>query len=481
MSTAIHTASAGGGSGLLDITRWWWPPLRRREFWVVQVLVFTIAGGHALIEMADLMDLHGATFIPVSLYLLPVVYAALAFGLRGATPTAVWSFVLTIPNVLVLHHGIPALGDLWQATLVLFVGLFIGHRVDRERSARRQVEARELERRVSEERYRGLFEMAADPILLLGSDERIVDANAAAALLLRRSRQGLVGLRIGSISQSLAQILPDDGFETDPREIDGPSGPVWVQPIVVPFNDEAGEAHLLVQLHDVTLVRERQHLVESFARDTVVAREEERRRVARDLHDGPLQSLILLWRNLDGIREPSDAASAAALAHARTRAETTADELRQFSRDLRPSVLDDLGLAPALKAEAQRLRERADLDVTVELSDGASGRLPAEVELTLLRIAQEALRNIERHSAAHRVWVQLEMKPSAYRMSIEDDGVGMTAVPSPAALVASGQLGIVGMLERARLVGATCIVRGTDDGTRVAVTGTRESLNEGDH
>lgn len=478
MSTETHAASGPTRSGALDASAGWWPPLRRREFWVVQLLVFTIAGGHALIETLGIVDLHGATFIPVSLYLLPVVYAGLAFGMRGAMPTAVWAFALTLPNVLALHGGATALGDFWQATLVLLVGLFIGHRVDRERTARRQAEARERERRVSEDRYRGLFEMAADAILLLGSDGRILEANAAAANLLGRGRKALAGLTIGSISQTLARA-PLAGLDADAVMIDGPSGRVWVQPLVVPFNDEAGEAHRLVQLHDVTVVRERQHLVESFARDTVAAREEERRRVARDLHDGPLQSVMLLWRNLDGIEKPPDPASAAALAQARIRAETTADELRQFSRDLRPSVLDDLGLAAALNGEAKQLGERLGVDIQVELSDGTHGRLPVEVELTLLRIAQEALRNIERHASATQVSVQLAITWSAYRMSISDNGVGVGSVPGPAALVARGQLGIAGMQERARLVGATCEVRGTLRGTVVEVTGPRVLAKEG--
>lgn len=440
---------------------------------MVQALVFSIAGGHALIETLDIVDLHGATFIPVSLYLLPVVYAALAFGMRGATPTALWSFVLTIPNVLELHQGIPALGDLWQASLVLFVGLFIGHRVDRERTARRQAEARERERQVSENRYRGLFEMAADAILLLGSDRSILEANAAAADLLERTRQALVGLSIGSISRSLAEALLSDGSEADPVRIERASGPVWVQPIIVPFSDEAGMGRLLVQLHDVTLARERQHLVESFARDTVAAREEERRRVARDLHDGPLQSLMQLWRDLDALGSESFGPDQRDIvADARARAEETADELRRFSRDLRPSVLDDLGLSTALKAEAQAFADRTGLSATTRATGERSGRLPMEIELTLLRIFQEALRNVERHAEARHVTAELEIGSRTYRFTVTDDGVGIGDLPTASALVASGRLGIVGMQERARLVGATCVLRQGSPGTILDVSGT---------
>ena len=80
------------------------PPIDRREFWAVQALVVLIAGGHILIE-ATAGEMHAAlAFIPTSLFLVPVVYAALNFGLHGSLPTALWSALLTVPNVLVFHH-----------------------------------------------------------------------------------------------------------------------------------------------------------------------------------------------------------------------------------------------------------------------------------------------------------------------------------------------------------------------------------------
>ena len=476
MSTGVQVMMAAVRHPSMRGVRRWWPPFRRREFWVVQVLVFSIAGGHAMIELSPIVELHGASFIPVSLYLLPVVYAALAFGKRGAAPTAVWSFLLTVPNVLAWHQGLSAVGELWQAILVLSIGLFIGEWVDRERTARRQAEARERDRRASEERYRSLFEMAADAVLVLDDSGRILEANAAATTLFGMSVAQLTGTRVDSISSGLSAALASGrAAERQPVALEREGHRLWIQPFTVPCGDEPGGARLLVQLHDVTLEQERQHLLETFARDSVSAREEERRRVARDLHDGPLQSLMLLWRNLAEVGQPTDRRAAAALLEARSRAETTADELRRFSRDLRPSVLDDLGLGPALKAEATRLVPDVGVELQVESSGAWTGRLPMEIELTLFRIAQEALRNIERHAAATRVSMRLEVEPDAYRLSIADDGVGIGSIPRATALVAAGRLGIVGMQERARLVGASCEVRSTAHGTLVEVSGPRSS------
>jgi PAS domain S-box-containing protein len=450
----------------------WWPPVHRREFWVTQALVIGIAVGHALNEWLEVVALHGAEFLPVSLYLLPVVYAALSFGIRGAAPTAAWSVLLTIPNIVIWHEGFGALGELWQASLVLALGLFIGARVDRERTARLQVEARERERRASEDRYRGLFEAAADAILLLDGAGVIQEANSAAIELLAQPQDKLQDTRVSDVDPHLGRAL--DSAANDPSEpvqIDRATGTVWVQPVTVPFRDAEGRRRVLVQLHDVTLARERQHLLESFARDTVAAREEERRRVARDLHDGPLQSLMLLWRSLDVPGSSVETDPSGVLAEARARAEEAADELRRFSRDLRPSLLDDLGLASALKAEAMALADQSGLDVTFRATGATGRRLPMEIELTLLRICQEALRNVERHAQATHVHVQLDVQPEEYRLLVEDDGIGMGSLAPTSKRIGAGRLGLVGMQERARLVGANCTVRDSYPGTTVEVRG----------
>lgn len=445
------------GTKWISWVRSWWPPLGRREFWIVQSLVLAIALGHALAELTAIVDLHGADFLPVSLYLLPVVYAALNFGMRGAAPTAIWSFVLTLPNVALLHEGAGALGELWQASLVVGVGLFVGHRVDRERQARQDAESRERERRASEARYRGLFDVAADAILLLDQHGQILEANAAALALLERPMGALRGTNVEQLNSAIWQAVRVGGTSGTPLQVERAAGRTWVQPVAVPFRDADGRTRVLAQLRDVTPALERQQLLESFARRTDAAREEERRRVARDLHDGPLQSLMLLWRSLDAVDDPTRGADDHVLVEARRRAEEVADELRRFSRDLRPSILDDLGLAPALKAEAAALADRAEIDVEFEFV-GDQHRLPMEVELTLLRICQEALRNIERHAGAKHAAVRLELGADSYRLLVTDDGIGVSTLPIAPDLIAAGRLGVVGMQERARLVGATCSI-----------------------
>ncbi|HSM38978.1 MAG TPA: histidine kinase, partial [Candidatus Limnocylindrales bacterium] len=364
------------------------------------------------------------------------------------------------------------LGELWQAALVLSMGVFIGSRVDRERQARNEAETRERERRASEDRYRGLFDVAADAILLMDPAGRILEANPASAALLDLPAGQLRGTRLPEQFPKLWRALTSgSGTGSSPLAMAVGTHQTWVQPLTVQFDDADGQPRLLAQLHDVTLARERQHLLETFARDTISAREEERRRVSRELHDGPLQSLMLLWRSLDALEQPAQGDGRSVVQDARKRAEEAADELRRFSRDLRPSLLDDLGLASALKAEASAHQARTGIAVEFELAGTKDVRLPMEVELTLLRICQEALRNVERHAAAKHVRVRLQVRSDGYRMTVKDDGVGIDSLPSPTALVRDGRLGVVGMMERARLVGAECQIGSDNSGTTVEVMG----------
>jgi signal transduction histidine kinase len=206
-----------------------------------------------------------------------------------------------------------------------------------------------------------------------------------------------------------------------------------------------------IVLRDVTSSYEREQGLEHIVREALADREEEQRRIARNLHDGPLQSVMQLWRRLDSMATAVPDSERQSVVEARGAASTVADELRQVSRELRPSVLDDLGISAAVRSEAESLEQRAGIAVSVRVS-GKTRRIEEDVELALLRITQEAVRNIERHSDASRVDIYLEFERARIRLVISDDGVGLHPVPSASRLLAQGHLGLIGMQERARLV-----------------------------
>lgn len=190
-----------------------------------------------------------------------------------------------------------------------------------------------------------------------------------------------------------------------------------------------------------------------YVRRITRAQENERRRIARELHDDTIQGLIDLSRRLDalatsveGIPEPATER----LEQIHQRIEDLLQSVRRFSRDLRPSVLDDLGLLPALEGLLAELRADG-LSAELEIS-GTPRRLSAEVEPELFRIVQEALNNIKRHSRASEVLITVEFRSGRVRVTIQDDGIGFELLGSTGDFAATGRFGLLGMEERVQLL-----------------------------
>ena len=189
--------------------------------------------------------------------------------------------------------------------------------------------------------------------------------------------------------------------------------------------------------------------------------------MAHELHDGPLQSLVLLSRQLDALDEGGD--DDGVLEDAREIIDDTAAELRRLSRTLRPPILDDLGLVAALRSEASAFARRSGMEARFEVI-GQVRPLPQDAELLLLRVAQESLHNAERHSAAASVDVTLSYEPECTALVVADDGQGIGAVPSATTLLARGKLGLLGIQERVRLANGTLdISPRPGGGTKVSV------------
>lgn len=429
------------------------PPVRQRAFWAVQVLTFAIALLHTVLlrnGFPEALDL-----VPGSLFYIPVVYAALKFGVRGAIPTAIWSTVLLAPDLVLTHEGLARLGVLWQSAILIAIGAFVGLAVDRERDARQAAETREAARLASERRYRALYDRAADAVLVVDDRGRIEEANAAAARLVDVDPAAMRGRSLPEIvGPDLAEDLLSGSTKTGPRPLPGKEGgsPVWVQAVGasrLTGEGEGGGSQVIVR--DVTLAYEREQGLEGYARHAIAAREEERRRMAHELHDGPLQSLVLLSRKLDALDERGDDI---VLEDAHEIIDETAAELRRLSRALRPPILDDLGLLAALRSETTAFERRSGIEAQFEVT-GEIRSLPHDTELLLLRVAQESLHNAERHSGAASVQVSLAYEPDAAALVIADDGRGMGAVPKATTLLANGKLGLLGIQERVRLADGT--------------------------
>ncbi|MCX6033002.1 MAG: sensor histidine kinase [Chloroflexi bacterium] len=201
--------------------------------------------------------------------------------------------------------------------------------------------------------------------------------------------------------------------------------------------------------------------IETLTRRLLDAQEAERRRIARELHDEVGQALTAVKINLQAAgRTPGAEAIAPQLDESIKIIERTLQQVRNLSLDLRPSLLDDLGLVAALRWYVDRQGQRAGI-ATRFIAEPADPRLRAEIETACFRLVQEALTNVVRHAQAHSVTVELRQVGAGLRLRVRDDGHGFD-VPAALARAARGEsLGLLGMQERVALLDGQIVIRST--------------------
>jgi len=191
------------------------------------------------------------------------------------------------------------------------------------------------------------------------------------------------------------------------------------------------------------------------------AQEEERKRIARELHDDTAQVLSSLSRQLDNfIRKKHGFASNEVLflKDLQTQLNRGLQSMQRFVQNLRPSLLDDLGLIPAVRSLVKSLQESDGIGAELKIL-GGERRFPPEVEVLLFRIVQEALNNIRRHAHASEAQVAMEFDGDEVKVTISDNGHGFELRGDVDDLPRIGKLGLAGMQERARLLGGTLEVK----------------------
>lgn len=190
------------------------------------------------------------------------------------------------------------------------------------------------------------------------------------------------------------------------------------------------------------------------------AQEEERRRLARELHDDTIQALIALKQRvqLTQLAAPHTAPESAALLEIASLTEQTIENLRRLTRALRPIYLEDLGLVTALEMLARETGQALNIPVEFQ-RQGVEKRLGSAAELALYRMAQEAFSNIARHAQASQASLKINFSPEAVMIDVTDDGKGFTVPKSPSEFAPAGHYGLLGLHERAELIGAALEIR----------------------
>lgn len=218
--------------------------------------------------------------------------------------------------------------------------------------------------------------------------------------------------------------------------------------------------------------RIQRRLLERAGRQLAESREGERVRIARDLHDGPLQDLHALNMRLGLAADTLDASAKPARMLQGTREDmhTVIGELRGITEALRPPALGPFGLAAALRSHADRFRRNhLGVEVVLDLDDDHQA-LPEPLRLVLFRVAQESMTNAVKHGGASRITVTFRLYPDRASLVVADDGPGFESEPDVQALAAAGHFGFLGMQERVDSVrGTLTIGNRAEGGARVDV------------
>jgi signal transduction histidine kinase len=223
-------------------------------------------------------------------------------------------------------------------------------------------------------------------------------------------------------------------------------------------------------IHMARKVQLAQQSLRGYLSAVTAGQEEERRRLARDLHDDTIQSLIALNQHIQMAQMSAlDEAHVGRLATMQQLVEQIMADLRRLTRDLRPIYLEDLGLVPALQMLARDMSQAMGILVVFETT-GRERRLSPDVELALYRIAQEGLSNVARHARAKQAEVCLQFANEDICLTVRDDGKGFVVPESPAEMAPTGHFGLLGIEERAEMIGARLQIKSAADaGTELNV------------
>lgn len=227
---------------------------------------------------------------------------------------------------------------------------------------------------------------------------------------------------------------------------------------------------VMVHTEDITERKQAENMLREFSRHTIRLQEEERKRVGRELHDGVNQTLSALRFRIEWIAErlpAADRASHEEVEKVGQLLDSAIGEVRRISQNLRPSVLDDLGLESAVRSLCNEFANRTRVSVRVDTSQ-LPKPLPGEIENTFYRILQEALHNVEKHAQASRMDVRFAREGARVTMRVQDDGKGMDVPPE--VMAEQRGLGLGNMKERAALAGGELTVRSVrEEGTALLV------------
>ena len=370
----------------------------------------------------------------------------------------------------VRDHGVPVTDD--KGNVILIDGIITNI------TERKQVEEA-LQK--SEEFSSNLLNNSPNPIVVINSDLSVRYVNPALERMTRFPSRDLLGKKPPypwwteeirhKFSKDLQEALRGRIGKREElfQKRDGER--FWVEVTSAPVTHNDGSRYLLVNWTDITEQKRLRDDMQFYIREITRAQEQERKRVSRELHDETAQSLADLYTDVDIIimKEQLSEKVVRRLEQLRLKIDSMLEEVRRFSHELRPGLLDQFGLIPSLESLTTDVNTEEKLSCRLEVI-GSEQRLSSEAEALLFRITQEALRNIRKHAEATGAIVRVDFGRGKVKLSIKDNGIGFKVPEILSGFARRGKLGLMGMQERAYLLNGSLKVKSTaGKGTTITV------------
>ena len=364
----------------------------------------------------------------------------------------------------VRDHGVPVTDD--KGNVIFIDGIIT------DITERKQVEEA-LQK--SEEFSSNLLNNSPNPILVINADLSIGYVNPALEKMTGFPSRGLLGKKppypwwtdeIRNESGKNLQEALSKGISKREELFQKRNGEqFWVEITSAPLIHNDGFRCLLVNWTEITEQKRLRDDMQFYIREITMAQEQERKRISRELHDETAQSLADLCTDVDMIimKEQLSEKVARRLDQLRLKVDNMLGEVRRFSHELRPGLLDQFGLIPSLESlitDVNDVNKEGKLSCRLEVT-GSEQRLSSEAEALLFRITQEALRNIRKHAKATVAIVEVKFSRGKVKLSITDDGIGFKVPESLSGFTRRGKLGLMGMKERADLLNGSLKVKST--------------------
>jgi PAS domain S-box-containing protein len=464
----------------------------RPVFWFIVIVFALIAIPHyaeAIRQPAFLVDIlsylnlsrHGFERI---LFLVPIVWSGFMFGLRGAVVTCFAALAVMLPRALFISEY--PRDALFETGAVFIMGNILAVTIGlmrRERERRIQLESAQQEFQTSEEKYRQIFENANDAIWLHDMDGNIIAANDAAAKLIGYSREELSHMNVKSLlskesrksAREIREKLLKGEYVEQPYEqnVITKQGAHTFFKLTTNVVRIAGQpAGFQLIARDVTQERRIRENLDFYLQHSAWSHEDEKKRVSSRLYDETCQELFVLSRQIenlseDGYKALSDNEELCTKIQEQIR--NIMSNVRRLSHDLRPPILDHLGLLPAIQSLVTDCEAYSSVATNLNIK-GEPRRLPGHVEVVLFRVTQEALRNVHLHSNAKNAEVNVEFDDGKTVVSIIDNGKGSDIPEMVGDLARTGKLGLTSIQEQTRFVGGKLEIRSRPGkGTKIAV------------